>query len=134
VGMRWDDWDDDFSTRTQARRSAESSHGDGGSGATALLLAVAALIGLLLSFGVVIQQMGVAACSGSPPSCDYVLLGATTWVTPGATALTIVSTTAALVVRKHVVIRSWWVPAFGILLELAAFLLASALLRQAIDV
>ena len=130
VGIGWDDWGDDFDTRTWARRSTGPRHGDGFAGATSLILAVAVLIGLLLSFGVVIQQMGVAACSGSPDSCDFTLLGVTTWITPGATALTIASTTAVLAVRKH--IRSWWVPALGILLELAAFVLASALVRQAI--
>lgn len=131
--MRWDDWDDDFDAQIQSRPSTDSDHGDGGAG-TILLVAVAVLIGFLLSFGVVMQQMGVAACSGSPTSCDFKLLGATTWITPCATALTIACTAAALAVQKHLVIRSWWIPIWGILLELAAFVVASALLHQAIQV
>ncbi|MFF9563836.1 DUF6264 family protein [Leifsonia sp. NPDC014704] len=99
--------------------------------ATITLLVLMTLMGLLLSFTVVLEQMGVAGCSAAPAACDYALIGITTWITPVALALGLAGTIAGLVARARTGRRSWWVPLVGLVIVIVAFVVASLLVFQA---
>jgi hypothetical protein len=90
---------------------------------TVLLFAV----GAVLSFVVVLEQMGVDACSASLTGCDYTLLGTTQWITPAATVAALGLAVVALARR-----RNWWVPVLGLAFTVCAFAVASALVRAAL--
>lgn len=121
----YDPWDP-ADRPVRGRRS-----GGGDLAATITLLVLMTLTGLLLSFIVVLEQMGVAGCSAAPAACNYTLIGITTWITPVALALGLAGTIAGLVTRARTGRRSWWIPLLGIVIVIVAFVVASLLVFQA---
>lgn len=109
----------------------EQRSGGGDLAATITLLVLMTMMGLLLSFIVVLEQMGVTGCSAAPASCNYTLIGITTWITPIALALGLAGTIAGLVIRARTGRRSWWIPLLGLVLVILAFVVASLLVFQA---
>ncbi|MCJ1686766.1 hypothetical protein [Rathayibacter sp. VKM Ac-2927] len=100
--------------------------------ATALLLLVLLLVlGVVLSFFVLIEHLAADRCGGAPGECDYGLLNTTTVLVPGAVALTFLVTVVALV-RPNRSRRIWWIPAIGTVAAVLAFLLASGLVFVAV--
>lgn len=95
---------------------------------TVLLFAV----GAFLSFVVVLEQMGVDACSASLTGCDYMLLGTTQWITPAAAVAALGLAVVALARRPRARRRTWWVPVLGLAVTACAFTVASALVRAAL--
>jgi uncharacterized membrane protein YhaH (DUF805 family) len=93
--------------------------------ATIALTVILGLTGAVLSFGVLLQQTGVAACSGSAAACDYALLAATTWITPTVALAALVLSVVVLARRWRTRRRTWWVPVAGMLAAFAAFAVAS---------
>jgi uncharacterized BrkB/YihY/UPF0761 family membrane protein len=100
--------------------------------ATIVLLVLLVLVTVVLSFTVVLEQMGVARCSGAISSCDVGLLGLTAWITPIVGLVFTALTVVALASGRKAPRRAWWVPCLGILLTVAAFGLASTLVRTAL--
>lgn len=108
-----------------------------GSGAADLAITIALLLLLVvtaaaLSFAVILEEMGVAACSGAMASCNFTLLGVTTWITPMAGIASVVLTLVALATRAKNSRRSWWVPPAGLILTVIAFTVASTLVSVAL--
>lgn len=100
--------------------------------ATAILLLVLLLVlGVVLSFFVLVEHLAADRCGGAPGECDYELLNATTVFVPGAVALTFLVTVIALV-RRSASRRIWWIPAIGLIGAVLAFLLASLLVFVAV--
>jgi uncharacterized membrane protein len=126
------DFDPDLGFDSKPVKLDRSSHND--LAATIGLLIVAILVGLVLSFVLVLQLMGVDACSGRPGGCDFNLLGATTYITPAALLLAIAGTTVGLVVRAKTAMRAWWIPLLGLVLILIAFVVASDLVNIGLNV
>lgn len=89
--------------------------------------------GAILSVIVLIEQMGVAACSGAPGLCDFELLGVTTWITPTATLLFAVLSIVALFGRFRYPRRALWVPVTGVIVTFIAFLVTSWLISVALQ-
>lgn len=83
---------------------------------TAILLLVLLLVlGVVLSFFVLVEQLAMERCGGAPGECDYGLLSTTTVLVPGVVALTFLVTVVALV-RPNRSRRIWWIPAIGTVL------------------
>lgn len=129
--MSFDSEDDFFRARVEpaARRPA----GVENLVATILLLILLMVVGAVLSFFVILQQTGIAACSPNPASCDHELLGVTTWITPSVVLLGIVLSIVSLSFRIRGSRRTWWVPLLGIGLTIIAFVVASMLVAAAIQ-
>jgi hypothetical protein len=121
------DADPDFGLDSIPVPRVRSRHED--LAATIGLLSVSILVGLVLSFLVVLQLMGVDACSSRPGECDFALLGATTYITPGAIVLVVAATAVGLVVRAKSSLRSWWIPMLGLIVIVVAFVVASELVK-----
>ena len=100
--------------------------------ATIAVLVLLVLIAALLSFLVILEEMGVAACSALTSSCDYALLSATMWITPAVAVACIVMTLAALATRSRTMRYSWWVPLGGVVLTIIAFVVSSILVSAAL--
>ncbi|MCI0156347.1 hypothetical protein KNO15_06515 [Leifsonia shinshuensis] len=100
--------------------------------ATIAFTVILVAVGLFLSFLVVLEHMGVAACSASLTGCDYALLEATTWITPAATIAALGFAIVALARRPWSRRRTWWVPVLGLAFTACAFAVASALVRTAL--
>lgn len=99
---------------------------------TAILLLVLLLVlGVVLSFFVLVEQLAMDRCGGAPGECDYGLLSTTTVLVPGVVALTFLVTVVALV-RPNRSRRIWWIPATGTVVAVLAFLLASGLVFVAV--
>ena len=99
---------------------------------TIVLLILLVIVVAALSFTVILEQMGVAGCSGALASCNFTLLGVTTWITPLVGVASVVLTLAALATRAKSSRRSWWVPLVGLLLTVFAFTVASVLVSVAL--
>jgi uncharacterized BrkB/YihY/UPF0761 family membrane protein len=97
-----------------------------------VLLVVLIIIGAVLSFGVILEQLGVAGCSGATSTCDFGLLGVTTWITPVVALSFVVLTVLALAIRAKTSRPSWWVPLVGVVLTVIGFAVASALVSVAL--
>jgi uncharacterized membrane protein len=126
------DSDPDFGLDSIPVPRVRSGHND--LAATIGLLSVSILVGLVLYFLVVLQLMGVDACSGRAGSCDFALLGATIYITPGAVVLVIAVTAVGLVARAKASMRSWWIPMLGLVVIVLAFVVASELVKVGLGV
>jgi len=127
------DWDDpDPFDRPATRRRLVRRLSAREDRVTAILLLVLLLVlGVVLSFFVLIEHLAVDRCGGAPGECDYGLLNATTVFVPGVVALTFLVTVIALV-RPNTSRRIWWIPAIGSVVAVLAFLLASGLVFVAV--
>ncbi|MCM6763233.1 hypothetical protein NB037_12475 [Rathayibacter sp. ZW T2_19] len=98
-----------------------------------LLLVLLVGLGAGLSFLVLILQMGMDACGGSPGGCDFALLTVTTWIVPAVVGLFAVLTLVAVVRRPTTSRQGWMVPVLGMAAAVAAFLLAGVLVAVALQ-
>jgi uncharacterized BrkB/YihY/UPF0761 family membrane protein len=94
---------------------------------TAILLLV---LGVVLSFFVLVEHLAVDRCGGAPGICDYELLSTTTVLVPGVVALTFLVTVVALV-RPNTSCRLW-ILAIGTVAAVLAFLIASGMVFIAV--
>jgi hypothetical protein len=111
------DSDPDFGLDSIPVPRVRSGHND--LAATIGLLSVSILVGLVLSFLVVLQLMGVDA---------------TIYITPGAVVLVIAVTAVGLVARAKASMRSWWIPMLGLVVIVLAFVVASELVKVGLGV
>lgn len=125
------DSEDDF-FRPKVEPAARRPAGAWNLVATILLLILLIVVGAVLSFFVILQQMGIAACSAIPTQCDYELLEVTTWITPAVVLVGIVLSIVSVSFRRRGSRRTWWVPLLGIGLTVIAFVVASMLVAAAI--
>ncbi|TDX77542.1 hypothetical protein EDF35_3057 [Rathayibacter sp. PhB151] len=126
------DWDDPDPFDRPPRRRPKRRLSAGEDRVTAILLLVLLLIlGGVLSFFVLVEQLAMDRCGGAPGECDYELLSTTTVLVPGVVALTFLVTVVALV-RPNTSRRIWWIPAIGTVAAVLAFLLASGLVFVAV--
>jgi uncharacterized BrkB/YihY/UPF0761 family membrane protein len=129
--MSWDSDDDPFPTHYETRTRRLPCTGDAIASVSLLLLLL--LLGALLSFVVVLEQMGVAACSGNVDACDFTLLSVTTWITPAIALASVVLTIFVLSRRSKNSRSTWWVPVLGMAFTLLGFVIASILVSTAIQ-
>ena len=125
-----------FGTDDEPLRALPHPHRPAGPEDRAATIALTVILGLVsavLAFGVLLQQSGVAACSGSPAVCDYTLLAITTWITPLTGLAALALSVVALARRARSGRRTWWVPVVGMLVVLAAFMIASLLVGSALQ-
>ncbi|MCJ1701464.1 hypothetical protein MT356_17285 [Rathayibacter festucae] len=127
------DWDDpDPFERPATRRRPARRLSAGEDRVTAILLLVFLLVlGVVLTFFVLVEHLAVDRCGGAPGECDYGLLNTTTVLVPGVVVLTLLVTVIALV-RPNTSRRIWWIPAIGTVAAVLAFLLASGLVFVAV--
>lgn len=127
------DWDDpDPFDRPATRRRPARRLSAGEDRFTAILLLVFLLVlGVVLTFFVLVEHLAVDRCGGAPGECDYGLLNTTTVLVPGVVVLTFLVTVVALV-RPNTSRRIWWIPAIGTVAAVLAFLLASGLVFVAV--
>ncbi|AZZ55351.1 hypothetical protein C5E08_05190 [Rathayibacter iranicus] len=97
-----------------------------------MLLLFLLAAGAALSFIVLIEQMGIAACSGAPGVCDFALLGVTTSITPTATVLSAALSIVALFGRSRYPRRTRRVPIIGVIVTFFSFAIASWLISFAL--
>ncbi|MEN2742618.1 DUF6264 family protein [Microbacterium sp. X-17] len=128
--MSFDMEDDLF--RARAEPAVRRPAGAGNLVATILLLILLIVVGAVLSFFVILQQTGIAACSANPAVCDHELLGVTTWITPAVVLVGIVLSIVSVGLRRPASQRrTWWVPLLGLGLTVIAFVVASMLVAEA---
>ncbi|MDY0914726.1 hypothetical protein [Rathayibacter festucae] len=96
-----------------------------------LLLVLLLVLGVVLSFFVLVEHLAADRCGGAPGKCDYELLSTTTVLVPGSVALAFLVTVVALV-RPNKSCRIWWIPAIGTVAAVLVFLLASGLVFVAV--
>jgi hypothetical protein len=127
-----------FTSREQVplrvlKRPAGTGWRAGDRAATLLLLALLLVTGVALSIAVVLMQMNVAACSDLAMKCDFVTIGATTWITPVTSLAGIVLTTIALIqASRGKVSTTWWIPSSALAAIGVAFIVSISLLGRAI--
>ncbi|AJM78106.1 DUF1129 family protein [Rathayibacter toxicus] len=105
-----------------------------GTALTAVLLVLLVVCGAVLFVILLVELTGIAACSGNLGSCDFTLLGVTTWIIPSVVGVFIVLTLLSLVTGRKSSRSRWWIPVLGIVTSLVAFVIASALVSLAIHV
>lgn len=126
--------DDPFTDRRQRSRRAPA----GSSAGLASRIEAVLLLVLLLGLGVVlfvlllVQQLGIDACSGNPDGCDYALLSAATWIIPAVVGLFAVLTITAAARRSTTARRMRAIPLLGAAATVVVFLFASALVAIAL--
>ncbi|MCJ1688540.1 hypothetical protein [Rathayibacter sp. VKM Ac-2927] len=98
-----------------------------------LLLLVLAALGAVFFFLLLVEQTGIAACSGNLDGCDLTLLNATTWMIPGVVAVFVVLTTVGLIRRSKTRRRSRSIPLVGMVVTFIAFVIASVLVSIALQ-
>lgn len=128
--LSFDPYAEDECPSREQRNRRPSQMGDKASTIVLLLFLLAA--GAALSVIVLIEQMGIAACSGAPGVCDFKLLGVTTWITPMVTVLSAALSVAALFGRSRYPRRTQWVPIAGVIFTFFSFLIASWLISVAL--
>lgn len=98
------------------------------SAAAIVLSVLAVILGFLCSFVVALLQMGVAAC-GPRASCDTAALFWVALLTPGVSAVAVLSILIAIFVRRRRA-HLWWIPLPAMAAIVLAFLLSAALTSE----
>ena len=96
--------------------------------ALVVLSVLAVMLGFLASFVVALLQMGVAAC-GPGTSCDTAALFWVALLTPGVSAVAVLSIMIAIFVRRRRA-HLWWIPLPAMAAIVLAFLLSAALTSE----